>query len=209
MRKNSAAIVLMLLLITATVVWAQPDGVSAAQLRSLELESLGSDGIFSPLGTYFAVITRSNRVRVYNSEYDELWNYRGQGQHGTGPAVVFTSDEKFVLFPGHGSASRIAMVHADSGELVLTLDGHTNDVKAMALSPDNRWLVSFQYGGTAIVWRREGSGFVFDHELPREPEVVLSLCFAPSSEFFAIGNNQDFVELYALEDSSSSGDSPA
>ena len=207
MRKLARTLTALALILAASpALWSQQATVSAAQLRSLDLESLSSDGIYSPFGTYFAVITRSNRVRVYNSDYDELWNYRGQGQHGTGPAVVFTSDEEFVIFPGHGNPSRIAMVRADSGELVTTLDGHTDEVKALAVSPDNLWLVSVQYGGTAIVWRRDGLGFSLHHRLEREPVPVLSLAFAPSSDLFAVGNNQDYVELFSLDGASGSAE---
>jgi WD40 repeat protein/tetratricopeptide (TPR) repeat protein len=201
MRKWATIVCVVLSLFVVSSAWSQQSGVSAAQLRSLELQSLGSDAVYSPFGTYLAVITRTNRVRVYNSDYDELWNYRGQGHHGTGPAVAFTSDEEFLVFPGHGNPTRIAVVRAGTGEVVATLDDHTDTVVALALSPDNQWLVSVQSGGDAIVWRRDGLGFAQLQPLEREAITVLSLAFAPSSDLFAVGNNQDYVELFALSDS--------
>ena len=204
MRKTAPVIGLFLALISIAPGISEPLGISAVQLRSLELESQGSDGVYSPFGTYFAVITRTNRVRVYNSNYDELWNYRGRGRHGSGPALAFTADEQFVIFPGFGASSRIGVLRAASGEMVTAMDGHSDDVVALALSPDNRWLVSVQSGGTTIIWRREGVGFSLHQRLERKPVPVLSLTFAPSSILFAIGNNQDFVELFVLADGESS-----
>ncbi|MEE8440887.1 MAG: hypothetical protein V3S41_04130 [Spirochaetia bacterium] len=194
-------VILLVVLLAAPVAWSQQQLVSAAQLHSLELDGLGSDAVYSPFGAYLAVVTRDNRVRVYDSNYDELWNYRGQDSHGTGPALAFTSDEELLIFPGYADGSQIAVVRAATGELVETLDAHEDDVKRLALSPDNRWLVSVGYGGRTIVWRREDTGFVVHQQLNREPLPALSIAFAPDSEAFALGNRDDYVELFSLDGS--------
>jgi len=203
-RKLAAVVVVpLLVLLLSPTAWSQQP-VTAAQLRSLELNTFGSDAVYSPFGTYLAVITRSNRVRVYDSNYDELWNYRGRDSHGTGEALAFTSDEELLIFPGYGSGSQMAVVRAATGELVQTLAAHEDDVKRLALSPDNRWLVSVGYDSRVIVWRQEDVGFtvhqVLTSDLSPVPESwpALSIAFAPDSDAFALGNRDDFVELFRL-----------
>ena len=201
-RKLAAVLVVSLMVVLVVpAAWSQQQPVSAAQLRSLELDGLGSDAIYSPFGTYLAAITRDNRVHVYDSNYDELWNHRGRDSHGTGPALAFTSDEELLLFPGYGNGSQIAVVRARTGELVETLSAHEDDVKRLALSPDNRWLVSVGYDGEVIVWRREGVGFVVHQDLVRESLTALSIAFAPDYDTFALGNRDDYVELFSLDGS--------
>ncbi len=60
-RKLAAILPVMIaMLLVAPVAWSQNQPISAAQLHSLELDALGSDALYSPFGTYLAVITRSN-----------------------------------------------------------------------------------------------------------------------------------------------------
>lgn len=191
-------LVLIVLTIPLMTVSAQ-DPVEVAQLRSIELQGMGSDAVYSPFGTFLAVMSRSNSVQVLDADYNELWSYRGTGHHGTGPALAFTPDEGYLIFPGYASDRRIAMVDAATGEVHAWLDGHENEIKCLSLSSDGRWLVSTDSDGNTIVWMAEGDSFAESHRLEREPRYVTALAFSPDSGSIALGNREDRVELYVLE----------
>jgi tetratricopeptide (TPR) repeat protein len=196
--KKQVILVLLVALIGTTLSAQQ---ISITQLRSLELNEMGSDATYSPFGSYLAVITRSNRVRVYNADYDELWSYRGMAEHGPGAAVAFTPDEERVVFPGWGSGSTIALANTTDGALVTTLTGHANQIRLLALSDDGKWLISTAREGETIVWRRDGQSYALHQRLERSELQANSIAFSPDCDAFALGTQRDFVELYRLDQS--------
>ena len=193
----------LLLLVAAAFAWTQP--LPIVQLRSLTQDYMTATAVYSPYGTYLAVQARSNRVIVYDSDYHELWRYHGQGDHGAGSAVVFTSDEKYMITPGAGGETTLAVLDAATGELVTTMEGHQNRILHLTTSPDGQWLVSTGRNGETIIWKRNADNpdspdapFSLHQRLERSTLTGTSLAFAPGSDAFALGNQRDFVELYTL-----------
>jgi WD40 repeat protein len=64
--------------------------------------------------------------------------------------VIFSPDGS--LLASAGGDSTIRLWDSDSGELLLTLDRHTNAVTSLAFSPDGRSLASGSLDGSVIVW---------------------------------------------------------
>ncbi len=193
-------IVLSLLLLTLCFSAAAQDIplVRALQLRSLEQEAMLSTGRFSRFGNYFAVISRDNRVRMYDGDFSLLWSYRGRGDHGTAPAVAISGDERWTLFPGYGSPSALALVESTNGELVQRSTQHKNEVLALTISPDGEYAVSFAEG-ELFLWRIGSAGLELVHEINPGELRVTALSISPDSRLLALGNSDDYISLYAID----------
>jgi WD40 repeat protein/tetratricopeptide (TPR) repeat protein len=177
-----------------------PDLVEALQVRTLEQDSMVSTGRFSRFGNFFALISRNNNVRMYDADFDLLWSYRGRGDHGTAPGIAISGDEARTIFPGYGSPSAIAVVDSGSGELIQRLTEHMEEVRALTISPDDRYLVSFA-PGELFLWRysaADASYHLTDTENPGDLRVS-ALSISPDSRFLALGNTSDYINLYSID----------
>jgi WD40 repeat protein/tetratricopeptide (TPR) repeat protein len=178
----------------------QTELVRALQLRTLEQDYMVSTGRFSRFGNYFALISRNNQVRMYDGQFNLLWSHRGRGDHGTAPGIAISGDERWTIFPGYGSPSALAVVDSATGELVQRLTEHREEVRALTVSPDGRYLVSFA-SGELFLWRAGGSGYeLTDRENPGDLRVS-ALAISPDSRLLAFGNADDFINLYAIDPS--------
>jgi hypothetical protein len=70
---------------------------------------------------------------------------RGAAQHG----VAFSPDGRSFAASGW---REVRVWDTESGRLIRTLTGHTDQVRGVAYSPDGRWLASRGYDGTVKTW---------------------------------------------------------
>ena len=183
---------------TGTLNLYERDGSLAAQLLADEGNGL-LDPAFGPDGTTVAVV----QLPIRQTPDDHrllLWDWRsGTTQSwdiGTGSGPVFSPDgSQLALRDGAGPAE---VWDVDSGERLLTLEGHTAGVEDVAYSPDGRLIATASFEGTARLWDAVTGDAVL--RLPRLEGEVSSVDFSPDGTRLATHSlAEGLVRVWALD----------
>jgi WD40 repeat protein len=86
------------------------------------------------------------------------------------------------------------------GNLIKTMQGHTNSILSLAFSPDNKWLLSGSKDGTARLWSMDNGS------TENEPALTLSIhdgrvaavAFAPDGKSFLTAGADSTARLWTL-----------
>jgi WD40 repeat protein len=103
--------------------------------------------------------------------------------------IAFSSDGKLFAVP---SKQEVFLYDTDTGRTIRTLRGHSGNVSSVAMSPDNRMLVSVSGEDWSIkIWDVEKGTMM--KELGEDIGPVTTVAFSPEGKFFvtgAIGNDR-------------------
>mgnify|MGYP006278248459 CR=1 FL=1 len=200
----------LLLLIAATLPGVAQDVAFDISPNTFVSDSArAADVEVSPFGTYVAVYdaTEGNSIRLFDAGLKPLWRYRMSaywaGSWDAGSVVRFAPDESFVVFPGYRNDNDIAVVDAESGEVLAVLNEHHEDslVTVLAISPDGSWLASAS-PKELLLWRRQTSGPGFDpvDAIRDMGPVTNSLSFFPEGDRFAMSGTEGSTRSVSIYD---------
>jgi WD40 repeat protein len=77
-------------------------------------------------------------------------------------AFAFSEDSQHVALGNQNGQVRVCGL---DGRLLGVLEGHRDDVRAVAFSADGRWLASGSTDTTAVIWPREAWDFWMGSEV--------------------------------------------
>ncbi len=120
----------------------------------------------------------------------------GDGR-GVVAACALTPDGSSCL-AGSGDGS-LRLFETDTGEEILTMDGHDQGLLAVAADGDGRWLASAGRDGAVRVWEA-GSGEL-RHDYAGHEGAVHSLAFAPDSSVVVSAGDDRTLRVWPLDDS--------
>ncbi len=150
-----------------------------------ELASPPISVAFSPDGTRLAVGAPAG-VRVLDSisGQDLLTIPAGTG------AFVFSPDWARLVTISEGTEARVW--DARTGQVLLTLSGHTQRLADAAFSPDGKHLATASFDQTARVW-----DITPDHEVMTLPHSDRAVAFSPDGAQLASGGTDGSVHLWS------------
>jgi WD40 repeat protein len=150
---------------------------------------------FSPDGQRLATGSTDNTAKVWDVRtWKELLTLQGHVSWVRG--VAFSPDGKR-LATGSGGYDQqqkqlfgeVKVWDARTGQQLLTLKGHTNDVTSVCFSPGGQALAAGSHGNTAKVWdTRTGQELL---TLQGHKGFVTSVCFSPDGQRLATGGSAD------------------
>ena len=138
---------------------------------------------------------------VFKSVYQIILKHDGSVS-----SVSFSPDGKKLASGGHDRKVKIWSI--PDGQLLHTMEGHTNEVETVGFSPDGKILASGSRDGVSSygnikIWS------VPDGQLLHTIEGLLcvkSVCFSPDGQTLAAGNLDGTIKLWATEDWNSDSD---
>jgi WD40 repeat protein len=110
----------------------------------------------------------------------------------------FTHDGRYVVVAGAESPVSIRIRNAGTGEIVRSLEGHTDVVSSLAMSPDGHRFASASYDRTVCTWSlrdNEPSTALWSSERLSTP--INSISWSPDGAVIAASASDGQVRLYS------------
>lgn len=112
--------------------------------------------------------------------------------HSSVNSVAFSPDGK-VLASGN-SNSTITLWDISTGELSMTLAGHTRGVRSISFSPDGQMIASAGDGATIIFWDMVTALEIA--RIPAHSDRITTITFSPDGQTIASGSRDTSVKLW-------------
>jgi WD40 repeat protein len=145
----------------------------------------------SPLGQTMA--SASADAHLWNTATGELRHTLSAS--GIPRSVAFSSDGKTVALGG--SEHRIQIWDVASGEMLRTIEGHTDRVRSVVFSSDDQTIASASADKTIRAWR-PGTGEVL-HILEADRGDVRCVAFSPDGQVIASGYDDGVIRLWKTD----------
>ena len=179
---------------------AQTLEIRGEQERALPFNGTVEDIAYSPFGSYFAVCFRDNRIRLYSSSLRTLWNQSGPHHYAKGTSTIaFTHDEEYLIFPKYRSPEDIALLDLNTLEVTHILRGHAQEIRALGLSENSRYMVSSSRADDLVLWERDGHEYKKISSAGGLEGRIGRIVFHPDGNLFACSNHDDTISLWKIE----------
>src|SRR5579863_1270513 len=163
--------------------------VPTVHSRTLEGQADAITGVaFGPNGRTVASASRDNSIQIWSTADGHSMRTIPDGVN----SLAFSGD-------GHTLASgmtdnTIKLWDAGTGDILETMQGHSDHVPAVAFSPDGKSLASASWDKTIKVWD-VSTGQVL-HTLRGHADRVLAVAFSPDGRTLASGSADQTVKLW-------------
>ena len=94
------------------------------------------------------------------------------------------------------SSDKTVRIWTAEGELLCSLQGHSDRVNSVSYSPDGRHLASASSDGTVRIWTAEGELL---HSLKGHSHSVNSVSYSPDGRFMASASDDGTVRIWTAE----------
>jgi WD40 repeat protein len=154
------------------------------------------DLAYSPDGKSIASVGADRALRVWDAASGEQRFARKLGNWGM--AVAWSRNGKWIA-TGELEVAALRLWDARTGESLIELEQrHKSHVRALAFSPDDRWLASASEDGTVCLWEAETGKHVATFSEHGKP--VHCLAFSPDSKRIASGGDDNRVLVWTVAD---------
>ena len=136
----------------------------------------------SPDGKTLIVASNDRKITAVNLNNLEI-KYSKSLNINSYSNIVFSSDGKLFAV---AEQNQIFLHQTETGNMIKTLQGHTDNISGLAISPDNRILVSVSGQELTIkIWDLEQGTLIRD--LGEDVGAVTTVAFNPDGKFFVTG----------------------
>jgi WD40 repeat protein len=167
--------------------------------------------LFTPDGQEILTVAKNNTVRVWDAATGETVRVLRLSigeEAGTISSAALSHDGKQLAVARGGikdEDSRIYVIVLASGQIEHVLKGHTEKVRALAYSPDGKWLASGSDDTTIRLW--DAASGKSAQVLKGHPKHINSLAFSPDSRRLVSAGHGSLnrVFLWAIDGTNSAG----
>jgi WD40 repeat protein len=184
--------------------WNTEDGVDGS--RIISVPSTAESVVFSPGGTLVATGT-DNVVRICNSVTGKLIRDISTSMNGknlTNNRTISFSENSSIMLTAGGSSSA-CLWSVETGKLVTSLNGHTDEVTCAVYSANGRIIATGSHDGQVILWDNhtckpvrtfnERSGAVTDVKFSTDSKRIACVTEDGAVRIWSIANSKSFKSL--------------
>ncbi|HEX3148140.1 MAG TPA: WD40 repeat domain-containing protein [Gemmataceae bacterium] len=162
---------------------------------------------FSPNGKLVAAVNGNGQLQIWNPGLEKAKRLvSGFDAHPPGPAyqVAFGKDTSIIYTSGTDSLAKQWVGLGPDGETIpghgrpTKLEGHTQNVTALAVSQDGKFLATGSSDKTIRLWDMTGTSARLARVYQGHSEEVASLAFSPDGQTLASGSNDQSVRLWRV-----------
>lgn len=185
----------------SVLVW---NGATGKVRLTLKIDGWSTAVVFSPDGTKLGVANQRRGSTIFDAKTGKEW--KKLETSGNSNTAVFSPDGRYFVAASIGPG----FWNLESGKFERGFRGHTDSVKAMAFSPDGKWIASAGSDKTARIWNVE-KGEVYktfetattiigkDYPKPFEWKMpVVSVAFSPDGKTLAMATGRA-IHLWNIE----------
>ncbi len=129
--------------------------------ESKEFNSLGDYARlaqFSPYRNYFAYTIGDNTLRIYNRDWEKVFEHQGNPR-AVGGVFAFSPDEKYLAYGRYKGNNDIAIIRLEDMKVTQVINRHSDYITHLEFSNDGELLVSTSQDGSMIIWQHRNEAF--------------------------------------------------
>lgn len=173
------------------------DVATGATVRSLNLGTYAYSASYSPDGTKFAAGFLDGKVRIYDASKLNLVQTLS-GLTGAVYGVDYSHDGSFLVGVDNENHAR---VWDGQGNFVRNLTGSNQTLNAVAVSPDDQYVLAGGDSGKAYLWRVSTGQLVMNFTAHGFGG-IRSVGFTPDGTAFYTGSGERLLKVWSLADGS-------
>jgi hypothetical protein len=169
--------------------------------ESKEFSKLGDyvrQAQFSPYRNYFAFTIGNNTLRVYDRDWELVYEHQGNPK-AVGGVFAFSPDEKYLVYGRYKGFNDMAILRLEDMKVSGVLSSHTDYINHLEFSNDGKHLVSCSSDKRAIVWELKDESFHVSQVIEGFESRLNESSFSPDDRFLATGDSRGHVRILERE----------
>ncbi|HJX71582.1 MAG TPA: caspase family protein [Bacteroidales bacterium] len=154
---------------------------------------------FSPFRNYFAVTAGDNLLRLYDKNWNVIYEHRGNPDSRAG-IFEFSPDEQFMVFSKYKYENDIAVIRLADLKVIQVLTEPKGWVKDLRLSADGKWLAACCQDKLIHVWRWDGKRYSYKYKLTDHTRETSAVDFNANTTLMVTGGDDYKINLYQISD---------
>jgi WD40 repeat protein len=180
------------------LLWLSAVSLQAQELglrESKEFSGLGEyimQAEFSPFRNYFAYTIGDNTIRVYDRDWEKVFEHQGNPK-AVGGVFVFSPDEKYLAYGRYKGFNDIAIIRLEDMKVTGVLNRHTDYINHLEFSHEGNLLVSTSSDRQAIIWELRDESFQFSQVFTGFESSLNQSSFSHDDRFLVTGDSRGHV----------------
>jgi WD40 repeat protein len=152
---------------------------------------------YSPDGRFLVSCAQEKAIRIWDVESGKFLKPLGNDDFFSSSTILFTLDGKQVLYGGLS----LTLWDIDTGECLRTFIGHSDSLRAAAISRKNQWIASAgAYTDRSLrLWDAKSGNCLWKKDFTEQEGGVWSLVFASEDRVLVSGNGDGTIRYWDVK----------
>lgn len=150
---------------------------------------------FSPFGDYFAYSIGDNTLRIFDKNWEKIYEHQGNPESGGGP-FAFSPDGEYLAYSRYKGKTDIAIIRLSDQKVVQVIDKHGSYVEHLEYSHDGNYLSTCEQYSKLLLWKRNGELFSLNQTFDEFESYLYESSFSYDDRFLITGDLYGRIRIY-------------